>query len=781
MDISERKQAELVVKQLNRRHELILNSVMDGIHGVDLQGSITFENAAAARMFAHSIDEMIGQPAHPLVHHSHADGSPYPEEQCPINATLRDGVIRRVDDEVFWRKDGSSFPVEYTTAPKRDEHGAIIGAVVVFRDITERKQSENALRETELRLAHAMSLAQLVAWEYDVASGLFYFSDRYFVLHGTTAELEGGHQMSAGNFVRKYVHPDDAHHVADEIGKAVATADPDYRTQLECRIFRRDGELRHVLVSIAISKDAAGRTVQLHGANQDITKRKRAEESHARLATAVEQSAETIVITDTEGTIIYANPAFEQTTGYTCAEALGQNPRLLKSGKQDAAFYRRLWETIQSGKVWSGHFVNKRKDGTLYEEEVTISPIRDAAGKIINFVAVKRDVTHEVELEGQLRQSQKMEAMGTLAGGIAHDFNNILSVIFGYSNLLQLDLAGKNEPLEKVGEILKAGQRAKDLVQQILTFSRQREQERQVIHLNPIIKEVTKLLRSSMPTNIQIETSLAADAPAVLADATQIYQVVMNLGTNALHAMEGLPTGRLTVTLDAFQPDEAFINKNPELRTIKYARLTIADTGCGMDAKTLARIYDPFFTTKPIGKGTGLGLAVAHGIVEAHDGVITVESQPGQGTTFCLYFPEQIQDLFLEGIPEDLIPCGQGQRILMVDDEAVLMGMYQRLLKALKYEGTVVTSPEEAISLVRKNPALYDLVITDLTMPGMNGLEVAREIREIRANLPIILVTGYQGTMTKPQMKDAGICELVEKPISMATLATVLRGILGKK
>ena len=514
---------------------------------------------------------------------------------------------------------------------------------------------------------------------------------------------------------------------------------------------------------------------------RDISERKRAEELHLRLSTAVEQAAETIVITDTEGIILYANPAFERSTGYPRAEAMGQNHRLLKSGKQDGVFYRQMWETIKRGEVWHGHFINRRKDGTLYEEEATISAIRDAAGKVINYVAVKRDVTHEVELEGQLRQSQKMEAMGTLAGGIAHDFNNILNVIFGYSNLLQMDLAGKPEELEKLGEILKAGERAKELVQQILTFSRRREQERKVIHLNPIIKETIKLLRASLPANLEIEMELAAEAPMVLADATQIYQVIMNLGANALHAMEKQATGRLTIALDAFEPDAALLKRHPELRAIQYARLTISDTGCGMDAKTLARIYDPFFTTKPVGKGTGLGLAVVHGIVEAHEGVIAVESQPGQGTIFRIYLPAQIPDMFLAGIPENLIPCGQGQRILMVDDEVALVGMYQKLLKALKYEGTIVTDPEEAVGLVRKHPEQYDLVITDLTMPGMSGLEVARRIREIRKDMPVILATGFHGTVTDQQLQAAGICEVVEKPISMATLAMMMRGILGKQ
>ena len=390
-------------------------------------------------------------------------------------------------------------------------------------------------------------------------------------------------------------------------------------------------------------------------------------------------------------------------------------------------------------------------------------------------------MTHEVQLEDQLRQSQKMQAIGTLAGGIAHDFNNILNVVFGYCNLLQMELAGKQESLNKVGEILKAGERAKDLVQQILTFSRQREQARQIIHLNTVLKETTKLLRASIPANIKIETNFAADTPTVLADATQIYQVIMNLGTNALHAMEGLPTGQLTIALDAFQPDAAFLSLHPELRAIKYARLTVSDTGCGMNANILARIYEPFFTTKAIGKGTGLGLSVVHGIVAAHDGVITVNSQPGQGTTFQVYFPEQVQDMFLSGMAGNLIPCGQGQKVLMVDDEIALVGMYQRLLQALKYDGVVVTSAREAIGLIKKNPAQFDMVITDLTMPEMNGLEVARQIRAIRADIPVVLATGFHGVVTEQQLHEAGIVGLVEKPISMTTLAAVMRSILEKK
>jgi signal transduction histidine kinase/ActR/RegA family two-component response regulator len=419
-----------------------------------------------------------------------------------------------------------------------------------------------------------------------------------------------------------------------------------------------------------------------------------------------------------------------------------------------------------------------RKNGTLCEEDATITPIRNAAGENTNFVAVKRDVTHELQLEAQFRQAQKMEALGTLAGGIAHDFNNILTVIFGYSYMLQHEMEQNGSVLEKVREILKAADRAKDLVQQILTFSRQHEQHRQIIRLDSVIKEATKFLRASLPANLQIDLNLAADAPAVLADPTQIYQVTLNLATNALHAMEGRP-GRLTVKLEAFTPDAPFLATHAKFQPIRYTRLTIADTGHGMEAKTLERIFEPFFTTKPKGKGTGLGLAVVHGIIQSHDGIITVASQVGEGTTFGLYFPAQMHDE--TWIKPELrnLPQGCGQKILVVDDEVVLTGAFQQFLKLLNYQATSSNRPREAIALVRENPAAFDLVITDLTMPEINGLEVAAEIHRLRPELPIILATGFKASLTNADLRKAGICELLEKPVAMLKLAEALHAVLG--
>jgi signal transduction histidine kinase len=439
-----------------------------------------------------------------------------------------------------------------------------------------------------------------------------------------------------------------------------------------------------------------------------------------------------------------------------------------------------MWETLERGETWRGHFINQRKDGSKYEEDASISPIRDAQGQIVSYVAVKHDVTHELQLEAQFRQAQKMQAIGTLAGGIAHDFNNILTIISGYGGMLREALAENPEAQEEVQEILKAADRARDLVQQILTFSRQREQKRLVIRLDSILKEATKFLRASLPANIQVELTLASDAPAVLADSTQIYQAAVNLGTNALHAMEGR-RGRLTLKLEAFTPDEAFIRTHPSLRLTRYARLTVTDTGHGMDAKTLEHIFEPFFTTKPVGKGTGLGLAVVHGIVQSHDGALTVESQPGQGTSFSLYFPAQEKQAEPSAKPADIqLPLGQGQKILMVDDETVVTVLFQRLLKRLNYAGTTLNSPIEALALFRKNPGEYELVITDLTMPEMNGLEVAQQLHALRPRLPIILISGFSAPLAPETLREIGICASLEKPVSLHALAEAIQRNLAR-
>ena len=408
---------------------------------------------------------------------------------------------------------------------------------------------------------------------------------------------------------------------------------------------------------------------------------------------------------------------------------------------------------------------------------MTITPVRGAGGQVAHFVAIKQDITQKLLFEKQMQQSQKMEAIGTLAGGIAHDFNNILAAMAGYAHLLRLDTADNQAAQADVAEMLVAMDRAKELVQQILTFSRQKDRKPEIIKLDKVVKEAMRFLRASLPAQIAIELNLSEQAPAILADPTQIYQVVVNLATNSLYAMEGRQ-GRLIVSLDPFRPDEPFLHNHPAMKRINYVRLTMTDTGQGMDAKTLERIFEPFFTTKPAGRGTGLGLALVHGIVQSHSGVIMVQSQLGQGTTFQIYFPAQAQAAPTDIPPESKLPTGQGQHILLVDDEVAITTTLSRILTRLNYVVTARNCAQEALALIQENPAQFQLLLSDLTMPEMSGLELARQVHSLCPELPILLASGYPSEVSAGVQSGAGVAELLQKPLSMRLLAETVARLL---
>jgi PAS domain S-box-containing protein len=382
------------------------------------------------------------------------------------------------------------------------------------------------------------------------------------------------------------------------------------------------------------------------------------------------------------------------------------------------------------------------------------------------------------QLEEQLRQAQKMEAIGTLAGGVAHDFNNILTVIIGYTELLKLSLADRPEFNEELDAVAKAGARAKDLVKQILTFSRQEHAQRETLQLAPVVEEAMKFLRATIPSTIEIRSRVAADVPAVLADPTEIHQIVMNLGTNAWHAMKDR-SGKLDVELESFVVDRELAAHTPQLREGRYARLSVSDTGKGMESATLSRIFEPFFTTKVVGEGTGLGLSVVHGIVQGHDGAITVDSTPGVGTTFRLYFPADLSEELTADIQATAIPIGAGERVLYVDDEAPVANLGKAILERLNYSVDARTDAKEALELIRSEPGRFDLVISDQTMPSMTGVDFARQIKLIRPDLPILLTTGYMGQLKIEGLRPLGISELLPKPVTVRTLGEVVHRMLA--
>jgi PAS domain S-box-containing protein len=540
---------------------------------------------------------------------------------------------------------------------------------------------------------------------------------------------------------------------------------------------RRDGT--PFLTEVTLQRVAIGGHDCLLETVRDVSERQATEEKMRRLAMAVEQAAELIIITDVEGTIQYVNPAFERQTGYTRDEALGQNPRILNSGKHSAPFYERMWFIISQGRVWDGRFTNKKKDGTLYEQESTISAVRDRDGRIVNYVAVARDVTHEVRMEARLRQSQKLEAIGTLAGGIAHDFNNILSPILGFSELVRDQMLVGSETRANLDEVIRAASRAKDLVHQILTFSRQAETAQAPVRMGAVVQEALRLLRATIPPTIEITEHIDEETGIVFADPTLVHQVVMNLCTNAYHAME-VAGGKLQVSLAAEHVQSDLASSHPRLKVGRtYACLSVSDTGHGMDAATLDRIFDPFFTTKEMGKGTGLGLATVHGIVMNLGGDIVVRSEVGKGTVFKVFIPQVHGKAdSVEAVPEE-VPLGQGERLLLVDDEQAILEFSRQMLTRLGYEVTAMSNSKEALAAFTERPDAYDVIITDHAMPDITGAQLAAEVLRRQPGTPVVLITGFSEYVDAESAAKWGFAAFVQKPFTRATIAKVVRSILA--
>ena len=542
-------------------------------------------------------------------------------------------------------------------------------------------------------------------------------------------------------------------------------------------ILHKSGRRIPVQIS-ASSTTIKGRTI-IQRIYHDISERIVEEEQRRLLATAVDQSEESVVITDPEGIIEYINPAYIRTTGYSWQEVVGKKPGVFKSGKMPRYLYRLLWQDITAGRVWRGKIINKKKKGTLFTEDVIITPVKDRQGKISHFVAVKRDITRQDQLENLVRQSQKMQAIGTLAGGIAHDFNNILTAILGFAELSVI-LCKENDLLKSnLTEIITASDRASKLIDQILTFSRQTEKNVSSLRLDPIVKEVLKLLRASLPANIEISIDIRSKA-MVRADPTQIHQVVMNLCTNAYQALAD-QNGWIRVTLDSVMiaPREGVDLGN--LPAGEYVTLTVADSGRGVAREHVNRIFEPYFTTKDKNEGTGLGLSVVHGIVNDHGGAVTVESNPGKGSLFTVYLPRIADSELRDSVGEIEFLEGEG-RVLLVDDEQQIVDYEVQTLEKAGYITYASTSSVEALNIFKKQKKILDLVITDMAMPEMTGLQLFQEIRKIRPDIPVLLCTGYSEHVTAESSAKMGIDGYLAKPFTAEQLAgEVYRLLINKR
>ena len=529
----------------------------------------------------------------------------------------------------------------------------------------------------------------------------------------------------------------------------------------------KDGETVLAEISGSVASDLYGRSISLVGVARDITERRKTEESNRRLAVAVDGAGESILITDPQGVIIYVNPAFERVTGYRADEAIGEALHIFKRGIQDDDFYKEMWDTLECGQVWKGEISNRRKDGSAFDEEVTISPVRDKDGRLLSYVAVQRDVTERKALENQLLHAQKMEAIGTLAGGVAHDFNNLLTGILGYAELLKMDVARDEVSAEASDMILRAAERGAQLTKQLLGFARKGKQQNVPIDIKVAVRDVVDILRHTVAKGIKIKEEFAPEETYVEGDPGQINQVLMNLAVNASDAMGDSGTLRFSTRL-----------VNHRERDVEEARvmLEVADTGRGISPELQGKVFDPFFTTKPLGEGTGLGLSTAYGIVQNHGGDIRVWSEWGKGSVFTIELPlTSNRPKREEAAVRDLCEC---DGVLVVDDEETVRSVLVRMLEIMNCRPIAVSDGESALRFVKENLGSLNLIILDWSMPGMMGLECLRRIREMDINVPVLVITGHAVESTSSLLKGFSRVSFLQKPFSLQILAQAMRELL---
>jgi len=818
-EMDERKKIEEETRGNERFLKFVFDGISDGLSVLDTELNIVRVNKWIEKMYPESTP-LEGKKCYQVYQKRNS-----PCLWCPSLSALKAG---QPHSEIvpYPSEERPTGWIDLSAYPLRDDEGLVIGVIEHINDITALKQAEDritrlnavlrALRNVNRimitekerdRLVKAVCATLTETRGYHNAWIALFDESRNLVTIAESGLSEAfvpmAEQVKGGTLT-------DCAQKAISQSSVVVIADP-LSACTECPLSKmyagrgamavrleHEGKVYGLLcVSIPVNfiTDEEERSL-LKELAEDITfalysieaeeKRKRIEnaiqESEEKYRTLAETVTDSIFTLDTKGKFAYLNPAIEKITGYKAQDLIGRPftkalaPEYIESTAD--RFRRGLsGETIPMYEVELLH-----KDGKKIPVELNVTSLLDADGKAMGRIGIARDITErkrseeeKKKLQAQLKQAQKMEAIGTLAGGIAHDFNNILAAIIGYSELAKMKVPECSDVISDLDEVLKAGDRAKNLIKQILTFSRQGEEERKPMQINLIVKEVLKLLRPSLPTTIEIRQNIAS-AATVLVHPMQIHQMMMNLCANAYHAMRE-KGGVLEVSMTDVELDSEFTAKHMETHPGPYMRLTVSDTGHGIEKKDIDRIFEPYFTTKKEGEGTGIGLAIAHGIVKGHDGSIIVYSEPGKGTTLHVFLPRIEREVTSE--PEEMLPLLMGkERILFVDDEIAIVDIGKRMLERLGYTVETRTSPIEALAAFRAQPEKFDLVVTDMTMPQMTGDELAKELMTIRSDVPIILCTGFSESITKEGAKEMGIREFAMKPFVMRDLANVVRRIL---
>jgi PAS domain S-box-containing protein len=781
-DITDRKRAEEALAESEKRYRLISETIEDAFWmatpGIE---QMIYVSPAYKKIWGRTQESLYESPK------SFIDAI-HPEDRSRVldvmNMSRSQGRSWSVTYRVV-RPDGSISWVEDRGFPVQDDQGKLYLNIGVARDVTKHKQAEEALSNSQERLNLALRSSRAGTWDRDIAADKATWDDHVHTLFGLPPRSFSG---KLEDFLGM-LHPDDRERVRGEMTTAI-DGFADYSTTY--RVIRPDSSEHYLAARGKVFRDNAGQAVHMIGVCWDISELKRSEEalreSEEKFRLAFDNANTAMYLVDLQGRLLQVNDKMSAIFGYSKSEMEGMSINDLALPEDSALSPKFIHEAIQ-GAGDSATFEERyyHQQGHIIYGQVASSLVRDAQGQPRYFISQVQDITErkrvereKEKLEIQLRQAQKLEAIGTLAGGIAHDINNILGIITGNAELAQLVMPGETKANRNIDEVLKACARGKDLVQQILTFSRMEVKlDRQPADVGLTIRETLRFLRATLPATIEVRQNIPEKNLIALANTTQITQLLTNLCTNAAHAMEETG-GILEVSLKEVNFDADAVLLDTNLKPGRYISLSVSDTGHGMDSWTLERIFDPYFTTKEVGKGSGLGLSVVQGIVKKHEGAITIRSEPGMGATFDIYLPGIESEATREDRPDEPLLKGT-ERILFIDDEPSLADIGQTGLSLLGYEVTGKTSSVEALELFEAQPDRFDLVITDYTMPEMTGADLAKEIMKIRPEIPVILCTGFNERITEGKALEMGIRGFAMKPFTIRSLAETVRRILDKE
>lgn len=767
-DIAGSKLLKIRLLESEEYYRKLVDTSPDAIVIVDASRCLSFASKKAYEMFGIPANQsVVGLPIIRWVASEDKDSAEERLKESFIGELKSYGRVYSLI-----REDGTKFSCEITTSPLNDADGRVSGLLLVCRDVTARRQAEEALRSSEQKYRTVFESANDPIFVFDPATEIILEANsKAFESYGFSPhELIGLSLKSLSLNVEKGEMA---------IRRTLETGN---LKDFETVHVRKDGTSANFLVNASVIEYKG--TTAILSINRDITERKRSDEVLRLQSAALQTAANAIVITDHTGRIVYVNSAFSSLTGYSASEALGKNPNILRSGEQPPEFYENLWRTIKSGNIWKGEIINRRKDGSLYTEEMTIAPVLTDLLEITHFVAIKTDTTDRKILQDQLIQAQKMEAIGTLAGGIAHDFNNILGIIMGHLSVMTRVDSNAAVISTSAETIMKAVQRGSNLVHQILTFARKTEVSLQPVEINGAVVEVAKMLEGTFPKTIEITKELDENSLIVSGDHTQLIQAILNLCINSRDAMEGangskLGSGKLTLRTGKISGTQLRLRFSDAIYS-EYVTVTVSDTGSGFDLEIKKKIFEPFFTTKGGGKGTGLGLAVVYGVVRSHHGFVDVESQVGIGTTFIIYLPALARFINPRPTSEtESHPAVRGsERILLIEDEPGLREFLIDILEENGYKVLTASDGAEGIDLFLKHHNEISLVLSDLGLPKVDGEKVFEAMKLRDPDVKVILSSGYLEPQLKSDLIHSGIKGFLQKPYSYIEVLEKIREVI---